>query len=310
MKPARKEKNKSLLLEKNKWLLINLFLILIFSTFLIYNLPVLERKFLKAKGPVVSFIDVGKGDCSLIQLSDGRNILIDGGELYKPGTKRNIFKEKLSPVLKKWKIDHFDMVISTHPHSDHIGGLVKVIEKYPVETVIDHGYTHASFLYERFWKTLKRKNIPVLKASAGEELALSNDVKILFLSPPIESSFGSLNENSLVCKFIYKDISFLFMADAGVPAEKWLMENMGEHLKSDVIKIGHHGSKTSSHKEFIEAVKPKISIISVGASSYRIPRKEVLQVLEESGTKILRTDMHGTITISTNGIELTVQTEK
>jgi len=304
------KQNKTLLVKKHKWLLINLLLIFAFSAFLTYDLPALKHRFLKSKGCVISFIDVGKADSALIRLCDGRNILIDGGDLYFPGTKRNAFEEKLLPVLKKWRIDDFDAVISTHPHSDHIGGLTEILKKYPVRTVIDHGYTHTSFLYEKFWKTIKRKNIPVLKPAAGEELRLSNDAHILFLSPPKESGFESLNENSLVCKFIYKDVSFLFMADAGIPAEKWLMENMGDHLRSDVLKVGHHGSITSSHKEFIKAVSPKISVISVGPSSYQIPREEVLQVLEGSGTRIFRTDRNGTVTISTDGNSLTVDSER
>lgn len=292
------------------WLGINISLILAFCLLLLYYLPSFARHLDLREGCCVSFIDVGKGDCALIELQGGIDLLIDGGELFLPGTQINHFEKTLHPWLKRRGVSSFDIVMVTHPHSDHIGGITEIIERYPVRTVIDHGYDHTSFLYEKFWKTIRKKKLAVLKPSAGHELVISEKAKLFFLSPPKGGERGDLNEDSLVCRFVYGDVSFLFMADAGIPAEKWLLSNMKEYLKSDVLKVGHHGSTTSSHREFIEAVSPAVSVICIGPNPHGLPKEEVTKTLKEAGSKVLRTDHNGTITVRTDGKTLRIKTEK
>ena len=299
---------------KNKnriWLILNICLIIILLSLSVYYFPALLQRYDLEKGCVVSFIDVGQGDSAVIQIKGGTNILIDGGELFYPGTQKNSFKRTLKKWLKKNKVREFDLVIATHPHSDHIGGLTEILKNYPVTTVIDHGYLHESFLYKDLLNTVKNKRIHVIKPFAGQELKISEDAKLLFLSPAKENVFDDLNENSLVTKFIYKNISFLFTADVGYDAERWMIKNLEDYLKSDVLKVGHHGSSTSSSALFIKAVSPKLSVISCGRNNpHNHPEVQVLDVLENENTKVFRTDLHGTVTVFTDGEDVTVKTEK
>ena len=295
----------------NHRLILNVSLLAVLFLIIVLHFPALLHSFRIQKGCSVSFVDVGQGDSCVIQIEDGTTIIIDGGENFYPGTKKKNYDKKLKRWLEKKGITRFDIVMATHPHSDHIGGLTRVLKEYPVGIVIDHGYSHTSFLYERFWKIIKAGKIAVLQPSAGEEIILSEDAKLIFLSPPEDKDFGSLNENSLVVKFVYRNVSFLFMADAGVPAEKRLLQDMAQYLQSDVLKVGHHGSRTSSSEEFIAKVSPSISIISCGRNNiHGLPDEDVLQTLEKSGSKIFRTDENGTITISTDGENLIIKEEK
>jgi competence protein ComEC len=296
---------------RNRWLLINSSLAAVLLLLFFSYIPYLVHFYALQKGCVVSFIDVGQGDSTLIQMNDGTNILIDGGELFNPGDNSDSFKKDLGPFLQKRRIKKLDVIIATHPHSDHIGGLVEVLKSCQVGLVIDGGRPHTSFLYEKFRKCVKIKKIPFLVPSAGQELAVSRDGRLLFLSPPRQTDFGSLNDNSLVVKFVYKKVSFLFAADAGLPAEKWMLQNMKGYLKSDVLKVGHHGSRTSSGKDFIGAVAPSIAVIPCGEdNAYGFPDKSTLQVLGDARIRCFRTDTDGTISVRTDGEKIELATEK
>lgn len=296
---------------RNRWLLLNCSLAAALLFLFFSYIPYLVHFYALQKGCVVSFIDVGQGDSTLIQMNDGTNILIDGGELFDPGDNSDSFNKDLGPFLRKRRIKKLDIIIATHPHSDHIGGLVEVLKNCRVGLVIDGGRPHTSFLYERFRKGVKMKKIPFLVPAAGEELALSRDARLLFLCPPRQTDFGSLNDNSLVVRFVYKKVSFLFAADAGLPAEKWMLQNLKDHLKSDVLKVGHHGSRTSSGKDFIGAVAPSIAVIPCGEGNmYGFPDKNTLQALADGRSRCFRTDTDGTISVRTDGEKIELTTEK
>ncbi len=247
----------------------------------------------------VHFIDVGQGDSIFIEYA-GKNMLIDAGE--------NNMGSTVSALLNEQGASSLDYVVATHPHADHIGGLLTILNEYPVGQFIDSGYPHTSQTYEDVLTTIDTKNIPFHIAERGENIDLDPGIEIQVLNPGKKQS-EDLNENSVVLKIIDKDVSFLFMGDAGLEAEASIMA-AGYEVDADILKVGHHASTSGSGQSFISAVSPEISIIEVGADNdYGHPHAETLQRLLSIST-VYRTDDHGTITITTDGSTYTVTTKK
>ena len=247
----------------------------------------------------VHFIDVGQGDSIFIEYA-GKNMLIDAGENNMGFTVSALLKEKGASSL--------DYVVATHPHADHIGGLLTILNEYTVGQFINSGYPHTSQTYEDVLTTIDTKNIPFHIAERGENIDLDPGIEIQVLNPGKEQS-EDLNENSVVLKIIDKDVSFLLMGDAGLEAESSIMA-AGYEVDADILKVGHHASTSGSGQSFISAVSPEISIIEVGANNdYGHPHAETLQRLLSVST-VYRTDDQGTITITTDGSTYTVTTKK
>lgn len=243
----------------------------------------------------VHFLNVGHADAALIQC-EGKNILIDSG-----------WQDPNSHVIlycKSHKVEKFDLVIATHPHGDHIGEMSKIIETFPIDTFIiaefQEGYqekVHSA--YERMIKTVRsHKNIKLKKVKAGENFKLGN-LKIHIFSP--NKKHNNVNNNSIVAKLIFGERSFLFTGDTENESEKTMLDNRA-NLKSDVLKVAHHGSATSSKKKFIESVLPEYSVISFGKTTYStVPNKKTIKNLQQVNSKILRTDKLGDIVFFTDG---------
>lgn len=247
----------------------------------------------------VHFIDVGQGDSIFIECS-GKNMLIDAGE--------NDMGSIVSAFLKEQGIFSLDYVVATHPHADHIGGLLTILSEYPVGQFIDSGYPHTSQTYEDMLTAIDTKNIPFHVAQSGETIDLTPGIEIQVLNPGKEQS-EDLNENSVVLKIIDKDVSFLLMGDAGLETEANIMAT-GYDVDADILKVGHHASTSGSGQSFISAVSPEVSIIEVGADNdYGHPHAEIFQRLQSVST-VYRTDFDGTITITTDGSAYTVTTKK
>lgn len=238
----------------------------------------------------VTFFDVGQGDAIFIETPSGHQILIDGG----PGSA---ILEKLGNEMPFWDRT-IDLVILTHPERDHYGGLLEVLKRYKVENILWTGILRDTAEYQEWQRLIERSN--VLIAESGQQIIAGEAVfKILF---PFESLQGeevkNTNNTSIVSKLICGSNSFLFVGDIYKKIER---ELIGKGIDSDVLKIAHHGSKTSSAQEFIEAVSPNIAVIQVGKeNSYGHPTKEVLDILEKHGINILRTDLNGDIKILCN----------
>lgn len=248
---------------------------------------------------VVRFIDVGQGDCEIIQLPDGTNIIIDGGP---ESAQRSLLKEIDSYGIKK-----FDYVIATHPHEDHIGGLDEVIRKYDIGKVYLPKATSTSDAFFYMADIIKEKDIPALRAEAGVVMIDGEDVRAEFLAP-VKDKYDDTNNYSAVLKLTYYGFDVLFTGDAEEESERNMMAN-GADLDAEVLKVGHHGSYTSSTERFIKKVSPDYAIIEVGEdNSYGHPHREILQRLE--GIPVYRTDVNGTITLTYGKEGVNITTEK
>ncbi len=247
------------------------------------------------------FLDVGQGDSSLIIFGD-KTILIDAGEID--------MGDRVVNDLKALGVTRIDLLVATHPHSDHIGGMQKVLETFPVGQVLDSGIPHSSVLYERFLETIDKKNIPYEVAVQGDTIDLDPALRIVVLSPP-EQRFGDdLNTNSIVLRISYGTINFLFTGDAGGEAETALVKS-GYALDAQILKVGHHGSLHSSSPAFIARAHPETAIISLGQNNpYGHPHQQAVDSLTGAGATIYRTDRDGTILVKSDGTSYAVKTEK
>ena len=245
---------------------------------------------------VVHFIDVGQGDSILIEFRD-KTMLIDAGERG--------MGERVIAYLEGRNVERLDVVVATHAHTDHIGGLAGVISAYPVGRFVDAAQPHPTATYENLLVLVEDLGIPYTAAERGQTVALDPDLEILVMNPAAEP-IGEVNQDSVVLKVTYNEISYLFMGDAEKPAEKSMME-AGLDLDADVLKVGHHASRCGTSAEFLSAVSPAISVIQVGAGNdYGHPHEEAVERLTATGSRIYRTDLDGTVIVATDGTKLTV----
>ena len=248
---------------------------------------------------MVRFVDVGQGDCEIVQFPDGRNIIIDGGT--------NETSSELVNAIKSYGIKRFDYVVATHPHEDHIGGLDDVIKSFEIGNVYLPDTSSSSMSFKNLVESISQSGAKVNRAYAGVTMIDETDIRAEFLAP-VSNYYEDENNYSSVLKLTYKGFSFLFTGDAETISEYDMIEN-GAYLKSDVLKVGHHGSTTSTSNQFLRAVNPAVAVISVGRdNSYGHPHREILERL--SDLKLYRTDLNGTVTVFCDGERLSVSTEK
>lgn len=245
----------------------------------------------------ISYLDVGQADSIFIQLPNDESILIDAGN--------SVDGADIIQYIKDRGEDTLDYVIATHPHADHIGGMAEVIETFDVKNIYMPKAVHTSQTYENLLDTVAEKGLKIQTAKAGKVMIDSGDIKAEFLAPNSDS-YTELNNYSAVLLLTYRDNRFLFMGDAEIESEAEILAN-GFNVSADVLKVGHHGSDTSSSQRFIEAVQPKYAIISVGSgNSYGHPDNSVLDTLRSLQAEIWRTDKKGTISVISNGENFSV----
>jgi beta-lactamase superfamily II metal-dependent hydrolase len=226
-------------------------------------------------------------------------MLIDGGDVAHENALYN--------YLTRHGITSIDVVVLTHPHADHVGGLNTVLGKMTVGTVVDAAYPSTTATYEKLLRQVDTKNIKYTVARRGQSISFDNNVRVNILWPT-DAKSDDANENSVVIRMSYGSIDFLFMGDANTKVENSLLSYTGE-LDSEVLKVGHHGSSTSTSANFLAKVSPETSIIEVGAgNNYGHPTEETLQRLEEAGSTVYRTDVDGGIVVNTDGKSYTVVT--
>ena len=249
-------------------------------------------------GMEVTYLDVGNADCEIIRMEDGTNIVIDAG------TKDQ--GKNIVGALKRKGIRRIDYLIATHPHADHIGGMEEVVDSTEIGAVVLPSVAHTSKTYENLLKKIKEKEIPAIKAEAGVILKETAQYKLRLVAPKKDETYESLNNYSAVLHVAYGNTKFLFTGDAEKLSET---EMLSYELRSDVLKVGHHGSKTSSSEKFIAKVNPRIAVISCGKNNdYGHPHQEALDALKHA--EVYRTDKNGDIIIHTDGATLTAATEK
>jgi competence protein ComEC len=265
--------------------------------FLLANLIIAQTKPLDAV-TTVHFIDVGQGDSILINSAHGTTVLIDGG--YDNGLALS--------YLQAQGVTRLDAVFASHPHADHIGGLVSIMDSIPTASVWTSGALHTTGIFERFLDVIERKQIPYYETRSGEHIEIG-DLQFDVLYG--RSRASDLNNTSLVLRLVIGELSFLFTGDAEAPVEQELLQTVpAEQLHASVLKVGHHGSYSSSTLSFLQVVQPTIAVYSAGrGNSYGHPHRGTIENLQQVGADIYGTDVHGTIVISTEGLEMSIQTD-
>ncbi|RQD72739.1 MAG: DNA internalization-related competence protein ComEC/Rec2, partial [Candidatus Syntrophonatronum acetioxidans] len=265
----------------------------------------------------VIFLDVGQGDSIFINTSSGQKILLDAGGrplFHQQGdydyVNDYVGERVVVPFLRHQGVKELDLVILSHPHEDHYGGLLSVIDHFPVKVMAAPPVERDVPLFRELMSLVEEKEIPLLYLGAGDRLKIGGDYLMDFYNPPatlFQGTSSDINENSLVFKLTRGDISFLFTGDAEGRAESYMLDS-GYPLKSQVLKVGHHGSNTSTGESFLEAVEPTISIIQVGQNTYGHPSPQTLERLKKKGVRVYRTDENGAITVKTDGENLYIKT--
>ena len=252
----------------------------------------------------IYFIDVGQGDSSLICTPTGKNILIDGGGSRTP-EKYDVGEKVLLPYLLDRRIKKLDYIIISHFDADHAQGIETVIDKIKVKNIVVSRQASQSAEYDKIIKMCKEKKIRIIEAKRGETIMVDKYANFDILHPGdtlLDDGKGGLNANAIVAKLNYKTekglFTVLFTGDIEYDAEQELVKEYGNKLKSDILKVAHHGSKTSSSQEFINLVKPEIALIGVGKdNTFGHPNYGVIEKLKKIKAKIYRTDLDGEIII-------------
>lgn len=267
-------------------IIICLLIVLILINFIIYIFPQKLRIF---------FIDVGQGDSTLIITPDKKTVLIDGGG----SDSFDVGEKVLLPYLLDRRILKVDYVLISHFDTDHCGGILTIMEKVKVKNIIISEQAEHSENYERFKKLMIHKKIRLIEVKKGDKIKIGrySEFKILFPTSRLLSE-NPLNNNSIVAQFNYNNFKMLFTGDIEKLAEQQILKTEKAEIRADILKVAHHGSKTSSIPEFIKAVRPKIALIAVGKNNtFGHPNQQTIKNLENIKCRIYRTDLQGEIII-------------
>ncbi|MCX5726228.1 MAG: DNA internalization-related competence protein ComEC/Rec2 [Candidatus Saganbacteria bacterium] len=252
---------------------------------------------------VLTMIDVGQGDSILVE-AGGHTMLVDGGGSEFSKDTDYAGANIVVPFLRRKGINKLDLVVLTHPHADHAGGLSEVLKRIKVDLILDPQFPDNSPAYKKFIQLIKVNKIPWKLARAGEVINFGKGIRGYVLAPAdplLKGTISDPNNNSVVIRLVYGKISFLLAGDTEKEAEKRLMGSSAL-LKSDVLKVGHHGSGGASSDEFLARASPEIALISCGIKNkFHHPNKSALKRLAEHKSKVLRTDLNGAIIIKTDG---------
>ncbi len=248
----------------------------------------------------VHYLDVGQGDAILIQIPNGKTMLIDSGTGQAASS--------VIGYLKSLGLKKLDIVLATHPHEDHIGAMDQVINSFDVGQVIMPKKDTNTAAYRDLLNAIARKGLKITAAKAGLKLNLGESVDAQLVAPN-SSNYEDINNYSAVLRLQYANTSFLFTGDAEAESEQQMLSS-GYKLTADVLKVGHHGSHSSTTQGFLAKVNPRYAVISCGKNNdYGHPHKETLNKLASDGVKVYRTDLNGTIIASSDGSKITFSTK-
>jgi competence protein ComEC len=250
----------------------------------------------------VDVISVGQGDAILLSSPTGKHVLIDGGEAEAGPA--------VLAVLRAQSACPLDMILLTHRHADHLGGLKQVVQSCGARLFVDSGYPHESAMYARLLETLRERRVAFYRAEVGRQVELGGGALLTLFGPPqppIDEASDRVNANSVVSRLVMGKTSMLFAADAEAREEEWLLQ---AHLplRSTVLKLGHHGSRTSTTAAFLAAVAPRVAVVSSALGDAKHPHRETLDRLKN--VRVLGTAQEGTIHLELDGETVTVRSEK
>lgn len=278
-----------------RWKMVICFLIS-FNLFLIESF----LKIPSVREMEVTVLDVGQGDAVHIKTPLGKHILVDAGRWSPMG---NSGDRVLIPYFEYLGVEYIDTVILSHPHADHIGGLPALMEKLSIGRIYHSNYPYNSKLYERYNEMAAEKNIPVFDVSSGDQLLIDPSVRFYVIGPNLHSGTArNPNNHSLAIRLQYGSTSFLFTGDAESEQEKKMVEQYGDFLNTNFLKAGHHGSRTSSTKKFVVAVKPEITVFSLAyRNQFGHPGNEAVTNIYQSGSEKHFTSLEGALRYTSDG---------
>lgn len=249
----------------------------------------------------VAFVSVGQGDATLITSPAGKTVLLDGGP---PEGARH-----LEAFVRTRVHAPLDLVLLTHRHLDHLGGIERVVGALGARLYLDSAFPHPSPAFDSLMRLFAARHVPVKNAIFGRHINLGGGAVMTLLgppSPPLTHTRSDVNANSVVSRLDYQDASFLFAGDAEAPTERWLLSS-GARLRARVLKVAHHGSRYSSTMRFLRAVKPETAVICVGAhNDYHHPSPATIERLRAVGATVYRTDLDGDVQVESDGQRIEV----
>ncbi len=275
--------------------------LLFLALFFVVNVFIWSAVFREERGNVltVAFLDIGQGDAIFIEAPNGAQVLLDGGP------NKKVLREIAS--LMPFYDRSLDVVIASHPDKDHVGGLPAVFARYEIGMAIDPGIEHDTAVYQEFERLVKEKNIERIRARRGQIIWLDRGVYLEILFPDRDPTGWDTNDASIVARLVYGDTSFMLTGDSPQKMEQYLVGLDSDNLASDVLKLWHHGSKTSTSELFLGFVSPAYAVVSAGKdNSYGHPHKEVLELVERFGIPILATYETGSIIMRTDGTNISI----
>ena len=282
------------------------------------SLPTLierEEVYQPPKELTIIYFDVGQGLSHLIRIPSGKVIMYDAGEGDDPDNKyskyRGAGRKAILPVLRGEHIKKIDVIVGSHPHSDHLGGFLSLLnsDEFEIGEVLDPGMVHPTPTYKAFLELIEAEGIPYRVARDGDILNWGPDVFVQVISPPKGQLWKNTNDNSVTIKLIYGKTSFLFTGDIEKSAIDNLINEYGPRIKADVVQVPHHGSNTSNNKNFIRLVGAAHAVTSgTGGPPFGHPTPETVKRWRESGAQMHHTHQSGDITFISDGKNIRVKT--
>ena len=287
--------------EKKAWLAFAAVQILLLIWRLIYHPAPPELR--------VTFLDVGQGDAAVIETPGGRTVLMDTGGRDIEGDNDE-GRRTVAPFLRSRGVNRIDAMLLSHPHADHIGGAATLLNRFTVNLVMDNGQDADKPLVSEILTTAQAHHALYKTARRGQVLELGDGVVLRVLAPTETETQGPVNNASLVVRLEYGQTSLLFTGDAETDEERDLLTNGDRNaLACNALKVGHHGSDTSTTPDFLAAAHPALAVVSVGKRNlYGHPRREILDRLAAGGVKTFRTDQNGAVTLISDGVRFRAET--
>lgn len=256
----------------------------------------------------VVVLDVGQGDSIFLRTPSGKTVLVDGGGRAGDSEGDVVGRQVVAPFLRREGVNRIDVMVLTHPHDDHVLGLIPILSQFTVGKVLDTGIPHGSEAYTRFLELIENKHIPYTLAVRGQKIDFGDGVRAEVLNPSNPRPGDDANNQSIVLRFTYGKSSLLLAGDADDQAESDMM-SAGVNVHSTVLKVAHHGSESATSDRWLDAVRPRVAIISVGwHNQFHHPSDDVIARLRARAITVYRTDQHGAVIVDFTPHTYRVQT--